>query len=235
MPAATAHADGALHAFGRVVRTGVFPIGVHVDEVRAAGRGPGQPPLRHPAARQSAGAADPQRGSAGLLQGPAPALRRVRALPGGLSAVARQRDLHADRAPVARRHPDLPRDPPRAGRRGRPHQRPLRRGGLDAAALPQPRLLPQRADAALRRSAGRAGDAAARRHEPGGQGICRRAGPGGSRACWCCRSSPARRNELDCRADRQPVRPDGHRRARWTAPWRCGSRNAANATPPCWR
>ena len=32
---ATGDDDGALHAFGRVVRTGVYPIGVHVDEVRA--------------------------------------------------------------------------------------------------------------------------------------------------------------------------------------------------------
>ena len=39
----------------------------------------------------------------------------------------------------------------------------------------------------------RRGDAAARRHEPGGQGIRRRADPTRIRACWSCRSSPARR------------------------------------------
>ena len=36
----TTHADGALQAFGRVVKTGVFPIGVHVDEVRAQAEAP---------------------------------------------------------------------------------------------------------------------------------------------------------------------------------------------------
>ncbi len=35
-----AHAHGVLHAFGRVVKTGVFPIGVHVDEVRAQAEAP---------------------------------------------------------------------------------------------------------------------------------------------------------------------------------------------------
>ncbi|HEX4171221.1 MAG TPA: trehalose-6-phosphate synthase [Acetobacteraceae bacterium] len=32
--------DGILHAFGRAVKTGVFPIGVHVDEVRAQAEAP---------------------------------------------------------------------------------------------------------------------------------------------------------------------------------------------------
>ena len=63
---------GALAAFGRTVKTGVYPIGVHVDEVRARGGGAGQPALRVAAARQPAGtAADPERRPAGLLQGPA--------------------------------------------------------------------------------------------------------------------------------------------------------------------
>jgi trehalose 6-phosphate synthase len=36
----TAPGDGMLHAFGRNVKTGVFPIGVHVDEVRAQAQAP---------------------------------------------------------------------------------------------------------------------------------------------------------------------------------------------------
>ena len=36
----TASGDGVLHAYDRVVKTGVFPIGVHVDEVRAQAEAP---------------------------------------------------------------------------------------------------------------------------------------------------------------------------------------------------
>ncbi len=36
----TASGEGVLRAFGRVVKTGVFPIGVHVDEVRAQAEAP---------------------------------------------------------------------------------------------------------------------------------------------------------------------------------------------------
>jgi trehalose 6-phosphate synthase len=35
-----AEAEGSVHVFGRVVRTGVYPIGVHVDEVRAQAETP---------------------------------------------------------------------------------------------------------------------------------------------------------------------------------------------------
>ena len=85
-PAAARWMRGA-GAFGRTVKTGVYPIGVHVDEVRARGGGAGPPALCVAAARQPArAAADPQRRSAGLLQGPAAALHRVRAVPGALSA-----------------------------------------------------------------------------------------------------------------------------------------------------
>ncbi len=136
--------DGRLQAFGRTVKTGVYPIGVHVDEVRARGGGARQPALCDAAARQPArAAADPQRRPAGLFQGPAPALHRVRAVPGAVSAAPGQRGVHADRAAIARRHRDVSRDPPRTGSRGRPHQRPLRRSGLDAAALSEPRLRAQ--------------------------------------------------------------------------------------------
>jgi trehalose 6-phosphate synthase len=38
--AVPAGGDGAVHVFGRVVRTGVYPIGVHVEEVRAAAETP---------------------------------------------------------------------------------------------------------------------------------------------------------------------------------------------------
>ena len=55
------------------MKTGVYPIGVHVDEVRARGQGAVQPALRLAAARKPAGAAvDPQRRSAGLFQRAAP-------------------------------------------------------------------------------------------------------------------------------------------------------------------
>ena len=72
------HADGSaldggrLKAFDRTLRTGVYPIGVHVDEVRARGRGACQSASCVAAARQLArAAADPERRSAGLFQGAA--------------------------------------------------------------------------------------------------------------------------------------------------------------------
>ena len=185
---------GRLTAFDRTVRTGVYPIGVHVDEVRHEAEAPAQSASRVAAARQPArAAADPERRSAGLFQGPAATVYRVRAVPRAVSAAPEQRRVHADRAAIARRHRDVSRDTPRAGSRGRPHQRTLRRSGLDATALSEPRLRAQRADAALCRGTGGAGDAAARRDEPGSEGVCRGAGSRTIRGFWCCRSSPARR------------------------------------------
>ena len=49
------------------------------------------------------------------------------------------------------------------------------------------------------------GVVAARRHEPGRQGVHRRRAAT-SRACWCCRSSPAPRASCDQRRARQSVR-----------------------------
>ena len=54
--------NAAVCVFGRTVRTGVYPIGVHVDEVRAQAETPVNPAPGHPDARQPDGTPDPQRG-----------------------------------------------------------------------------------------------------------------------------------------------------------------------------
>ena len=110
-----------------------------------------------------------------------------------------------ERYPEHRRQHPLPADLPalaRGGRRispparrarpaDRPHQRPLLGVRLDAAALLDAAGAARDPGRPLPHQPHRRGDAAARRHEPGGQGVRRRPARRRSRACWCCRSSPA--------------------------------------------
>ena len=84
------------------------------------------------------------------------------------------------------------RSAPRCSRRSTAINRRFGTAALDAGRLPPraPRAGGGRRVLPGRRRMRRV--VAARRHEPGGQGVRRRARPT-SRACWCCRSSPARR------------------------------------------
>ena len=95
--------DGTLHVFGRSVKTGVFPIGVHVDEVRAQAEDPAN---RRFATRLRANllerlilSVDRLDYSKGLRQRFAAFERFLEEYP----APPRQRHVHADRAAVALR------------------------------------------------------------------------------------------------------------------------------------
>ena len=109
-------------------------------------------------------------GPARLHQGhPAPVARLRRA--GGRRAAR----AAAGADPGGQPEPGAGRGVPDAPRRGRgdggPDQRPVRAGGLLPRALPAP-VLPARGDGRAVPGRGRdAGDAAAGRHEPGGQGV----------------------------------------------------------------
>ena len=126
--------------------------------------------------------------------------------------------------------PEYQRNPqePRSGRR--PHQQPLRRIRLDAAALHQQELQPPDLDRVFPGEPDRAGHAAARRHEPGRQGICRLATGRRSRGSvivLLCRRGPRARRG----GDRQSVR---YRRV-WPRPScrgsTCRSASARSAGP----
>ena len=99
--------DGAIRIASHTLRTGVYPIGVHVDEVRAQAE---TPVNRRQATRLRANLLERLILSVDRLdysKGLRPALRRVRALPCGLPAAARPGHLHADRAALALRHRNL--------------------------------------------------------------------------------------------------------------------------------
>ena len=83
----------------------------------------------------------------------------------------------ADRDAVARRDRGLWQSAERGRETRQRRQRPSWRSRLDADPLSQQGLWPGRARGPLSHRAGRRGDAAAGRHEPGRQGICRRAKP----------------------------------------------------------
>jgi trehalose 6-phosphate synthase len=158
----TALDDGRLRASGCTVKTGVYPIGVHVDDVREEAAAPTN--RRYASRLRASLLGRPLILGVDRLdyfQGPASALHRVRAVSGAPPAAPWPGGVHADRAAVVRRHRDLSRDSARTGGRGRTDQRALRRSGLDAVALPEPGLCAQCADAALCRGARRTGDAAA--------------------------------------------------------------------------
>src|SRR5690606_6794423 len=93
----------------------------------------------------------------------------------------------------------------------RAHQRRPRRAELDPAALRQPQLPARHPDRALPHRAGRPGDAAARRHEPGGQGIRGLAGPGEPRRAGAV-AAGGRGAGAEGGAAGQPARPGRRRR-----------------------
>ena len=103
---------------------------------------------------------DDRRRSARLFQGPGAAHGRVRALPRGLSGLARQGHLPADHAEEPLGNPGIRRNGAHDQRGRRPHQRRLRRSRLDADPLRQSRLQPQRAGRPLPLRARRARHAA---------------------------------------------------------------------------
>jgi trehalose 6-phosphate synthase len=137
--------------------------------------------------------------------------QRLRAFETLLKPIPRkhpQRHADPDRLAQPRRHGHLHR--PAAGTRKpvRRHQRQLRRTRLDADTLHPPQRGAQAPAGPVPRGARGAGHAAARRHEPGGQGIHRRAGPGRPRGagvvalCGRCRAAGGR-------AAGQSLRHDG--------------------------
>ncbi|CAA9245616.1 MAG: Alpha,alpha-trehalose-phosphate synthase [UDP-forming], partial [uncultured Acetobacteraceae bacterium] len=153
-----------------------------------------------------------RRGPAGLLQGPAAALRRLRGPARALPQPPFARDLPASDAHLARRCGAVPGAAAGVGRAGGPHQRRLRRAGLGAAPLHDAR---RAAPDARRLHAPRESGtrhAAPRRHEPRRQGVCRGAGPGRSGGAGAV---PLRRRGalLDGRAAGQPARPGRDRRS----------------------
>src|SRR5690606_35017338 len=122
-----------------------------------------------PAHQPGGPAAGDRRGPAGLLQGPARALPRLRMLPAAAPGPEGHPDLPADRAAVARRRQRIPHPAQPAGADRRAHQRRPCRAQLDPAALRQPQLPACHPHRLLPHRTGWPGHPAARRHEPGGQ------------------------------------------------------------------
>ena len=177
-------ADGRIRVGDRTLRADVFPIGVDVDSVQAEAERVVAGGSREAHDRQPDGPrADDRRRPARLQQGPGRALPRVSAVPGNVSRQSRPHHVPADRAAVALRRARLRGDPPGAGAGGRPHQRPLRRHGLDADPLSEPEFPARDADGIAACVERRHRHAVARRHEPGRQGIRGRAGSRTIRAC----------------------------------------------------
>ena len=228
--------DGRLSAFGRTVQTGVYPIGVHVDEVRAQAEAPAQPALCVAAAHQPAWAsADPQRRPAGLFQGTAPALHRVRAVSGAIirSTTARwcscrsRRRRAATSRPIARSVANWKREAGRInGRFAEVDWMPLRylnRGFARNALMPLYAEAQIGLVTPLRDGMNLVAKEYVAAQDPDRS---RRAG------AVAVRRRGARTGRG---ADRQSVRRGGSCRRRWIAGWRCRATNGANATRRCWR
>ncbi len=130
----------------------------------------------------------------GLFQGPAAALRGLWPPAGTPSRAPPQGPLSPDLPALARGGRRVPQAPDRARPVFRPHQRPLLRVRLDAAALQRARSTSRHHRRPLSAGTHRPGDAAARRHEPGRQGNSSAAQTETRiRACWCSRGSRAPR------------------------------------------
>src|SRR5690606_38290926 len=174
-------------AGGRRFRPGAFPISIDPPEIAAP-------------------AAGDRRRPAGLLQGPARALPRLRTLPAAAPGPEGHPDLPADRAAVARRRQRIPHPAQPAGADRRAHQRRPCRAKLDPAALRQPQLPACHPHRLLPHRTGWPGHPAARRHEPGGQGI---RGLAGSRESRRAGAVPAGRRGAGAEggAAGEPARP----------------------------
>jgi trehalose 6-phosphate synthase len=98
--------------FGRTVPYRRLPHRCACRRSSRPGGNPNQPAPGNAHARQPDGTPDPQRGPPRLLEGTAPAVCRVRAVPGRVPRPARVGDLHADRATLTLRHRDLSAHPP---------------------------------------------------------------------------------------------------------------------------
>ncbi len=168
-------ANGNSFHFGnRVVQVGTFPVGVETEAFARLARRAVETAFVREVLDSLSGRAmiigvDRLDYSKGIPERMNAFERFLTNFPG----LARQGHVFADHAAQPHRHPGICRYRPAGGRGGRPHQRHLRRGVVDADALHQQGAQPHRARRALPRGARRAGDAAARRHESGGQGIRR--------------------------------------------------------------
>src|SRR5690606_23079902 len=161
-------------------RRGVPEQHRHRAHRRTGARGRVQAERAQPRRQLVRARARDRRGPAGLFQGTAGTVPRGRALPRAARGPRRPAHLPAAGAGVAWRRSRVPRTARGAGAAGRAHQRRARGAGLPPAALRQPQLPAPDADRLLPDGHGRARDAAARRHEPGGEGVRRLAGSGGA-------------------------------------------------------
>ena len=226
-----ARLDGDSFSFGgRIVRIGVFPVGVETETfARLARRAIDSAFVREVLDSLSGRAmiigVDRLDYSKGIPERMNAFERFLDQFPG----LARQGHLSADHPAQPHRHAGICRHRAHGRRGGRAHQRHLRRGVMDAAALHQQGAQPHRARRALSRRARGAGDAVARRHEPGGQGIRRRAERRRSR-----RADPValcrRRARMHGRAAGQSLR-SGRRRHRHQP--RAGDAAGGAAPAPC--
>ena len=186
--------DDRFHAFGRTVRARSLPIGIDVDEFQSLGR--------EADAQDMFATLREQYAKRQLLVG-VDRLDYSKGLPQRIRAFRRLLELYPENrrsatliqvAAPSREDVEAYADIRQRARK------PVRRASTATSASSTGcRCATSTAACARRKLPGlyrgqprRAGHAAARRHEPGGQGVRRRAGPGRSRACWCCRASPAR-------------------------------------------
>ena len=206
-----------------------FPIGIDVDEFTALTNAPdGARDVRADARRIFAPQAAGGRGPARLFEGPAAPHARLSRHAAALPGHAQQRHADPDRLAQPRGRQRLHRHPARAGEPVRLHQRQLRRTRLDAGALHAPHGGAHPPAGPVPRQPGGAGDAAARRHEPGGQGVHRRAGPAGSRRAGAV-AIRRRRRAADAKRCWSIPTTSKARPTRSTWRCRCRSRNGAPA------
>ena len=179
------HISRRLGTGDRAMRIGTFPVGIETARLHAAGAARGARPslVRNRSIDKRAGRADDRRRPAGLFQGHHARLeayeRFLAAHPEWHGKITYLQITPKSRSQI-KEYAEM--EAAVNSDRG-PHQRHLWRRLLVAGALCQPALQPHRAGGSLSRRAGGAGDAAARRHESGGQGICRGPGCRRSRAC----------------------------------------------------
>ena len=172
-------------ANGRSVRVEARPIGIAPARVHARAAGPGGPGrARTPARALRRPAAAARGGPARLHEGHPRAAAHLSPAARADAGAARAGSAGPGRGPFAREDPALPRAAQRGERPRRRDQRQVLDRGLDAGRLPAPLAAAAGAGGAVRGGRGGLGDAAARRHEPRGQGV-RRPARARAPASWC--------------------------------------------------
>jgi trehalose 6-phosphate synthase len=164
--------------FGRTVRAAVYPIGIDAEEFTAMAESDGG----LAACRMLVDSARDRK----LIIG-ADRLDYSKGIEARFAAyeslLEKHEELHRQivcvqiAPPLARGCGDVSAHPRNAGQSGRADQRPVLGRGLDPDAIRQPQLFPAGAGGVFPGVQRGAGDALARRDEPGRQGICRGPGP----------------------------------------------------------